>query len=125
MNNFQKEKQLILNYYKALSGAKIEDLHDVCSNFLSKNCLWQSYHPFKEQIGARSVAEHFWIPFKNSFRRLQRRQDIFFAGKNELANDGSVWVVSMGHLMGLFDKKWLSIQKQKKWRFFAMQSSIE
>ena len=117
MNNFQKEKQLILNYYEALSGAKIEDLHDVCSNFLSKNCLWQSYHPFKEQIGAGSVAEHFWIPFKNSFRRLQRRQDIFFAGKNELADDGSVWVVSMGHLMGLFDKKWLSIPETKKMAF--------
>jgi hypothetical protein len=117
MNNFQKEKQLILKYYEALSGAKIEDLNDVCSNFLSKNCLWQSYHPFKEQRGAGSVAEHFWMPFKDSFHRLQRRQDIFFAGKNELTEDGSVWVVSMGHLMGLFDKKWLSIPETKKMAF--------
>ena len=102
MNNFQKEKQLILNYYEALSGAKIEDLHDVCSNFLSKNCLWQSYHPFKEQIGAGSVAEHFWIPFKNAITRTQRRMDIFMAGHNSL-EAGGVWVVSMGHIMGLFD----------------------
>jgi hypothetical protein len=117
MNNFQKEKQLILNYYKALSGARIDDLQNVCSRFLSKDCLWQSYHPFKEQTGAQSVAEHFWIPFKDSFHRLQRRQDIFFAGKNELLDDGSVWVVSMGHLMGLFDKKWLSIPETQKMAF--------
>jgi hypothetical protein len=29
--------------------------------------------------------------------------DIFMAGKNEIDGFESVWVVSMGHLMGLFD----------------------
>ena len=35
---------------------------------------------------------------------MQRRMDIFFAGINRLEDDDHVWVVSMGHLMGLFDK---------------------
>jgi predicted ester cyclase len=31
------------------------------------------------------------------------------AGQNSIAEQGGVWVVSMGHLMGLFDQPWLGI----------------
>ena len=34
--------------------------------------------------------------------------DIFLAGFNEIEAEG-VWVISMGHLMGLFDSPWLGI----------------
>ena len=117
MADFQKEKEIVLNYYAALSEAKSEGVLEICTHFLSKDCLWQSYHPFQDQRGGKAIANHFWMPFKNSFKRLQRRQDIFFAGLNELDKQGSVWVVSMGHLMGLFDKNWLSIPKTEKMAF--------
>ena len=48
---------------------------------------------------------------------MQRRQDIFFAGLNEIDGYESTWVVSMGHLMGLFDRAWLGIQPTGKMAF--------
>ena len=95
----------------------MEDIPEVCDTYVSDSCLWQSYYPFKDQRGGQHVARHFWVPFKNSFKRVQRRQDIFFAGKNELSEDDTVWVVSMGHLMGLFDEDWLSIRANGKMTF--------
>ena len=43
---------------------------------------------------------------------MQRRQDIFIAGTNEIS--GEEWVVSMGHLMGLFDQDFLGIRHTRK-----------
>lgn len=52
-----------------------------------------------------------------SIENMQRRQDIFFAGLNEIDGYKSTWVVSMGHLMGLFDRAWLGIQPTGKMAF--------
>ena len=38
----------------------------------------------------------------------------FFAGKNSLKNEDGIWVVSMGHLLSLFDREWLGIQPNFK-----------
>jgi hypothetical protein len=67
-------------------------------------------HPFHEQRGAEAVAEAFWAPLLQAMTRLQRRPDIFMAGLNEIDGCRSVWVVCMGHLMGLFDRPWLGIR---------------
>ena len=40
--------------------------------------------------------------------------DIFFAGSNSLSSNRDVWVVSMGHLMGLFDTPWIGIKHTNK-----------
>ena len=117
VEDFQKEKHIVLSYYEALSSASEYEIEEICSEYVSDNCLWQSYHPFKDQIGGLNIARHFWTPFKMSLSRLQRRQDIFFAGRNLLNNKNSIWVVSMGHLMGLFDKDWLLIKANKKMTF--------
>ncbi len=42
---------------------------------------------------------------------------MFFAGRSEIDGFESVWVVSMGHLMGLFDKPWLGIPPTGKMAF--------
>ncbi len=127
MEDFQKEKRLVLNYYEALSSGLEHEIGKICTQYLSDHCIWQSYHPFLDQRGSLEIARHFWVPFKTSFKRLQRRQDIFFAGKNLLDQEGSVWVVSMGHLMGLFDNDWLLIKASKKMIFlrYAEFNKIE
>ena len=48
--------------------------------------------------------------------------DIFFAGGNSLSSNRDVWVVSMGHLMGLFDTPWIGIKHTNK---IAMLSYCE
>ncbi len=114
MSDFQVEKKVILSFYSALQTAPLDKVEEVCSQFISKNYLWQSYHPFSDQYCSKDLAKQFWIPLKKSIKSLQRRQDIFIAGQNEIDNFQSTWVVSMGHLMGLFDESWLGIQPTNK-----------
>ena len=52
---------------------------------------------------------------------MQRRQDIFIAGTNEIS--GEEWVMSMGHLMGLFDQDFLGFAIPGKWPASVMRSS--
>lgn len=106
---FQNEKRLVLDYYAALDGAAAEALPEVAERFTSAGYLWRGFHPFGEIEGARAVAERFWQPLRGALSRMQRRPDIFMAGRNEIDDFGSTWVVSMGHLMGLFDAPWLGI----------------
>ena len=66
MQNFQTEKRLVLNYYEAISSSSEYEIEQICSRYMSDNCIWQSYHPFKDQRGGSDIARHFWLPFKSS-----------------------------------------------------------
>ncbi|MGB1208371.1 MAG: ester cyclase [Paracoccaceae bacterium] len=78
--------------------------------------IWRGYHPFG-LLNAAEAGNRFWGGLRASLRHLQRREDIFFAGRNDVDDAASVWVVSMGHLMGLFDAPWLGIQPTGKMAF--------
>jgi len=110
----QEAKGVVLNYHGALEVAEAEEVSDLLGTRTHPNWLWRGMHPFNEQVGAQSVAETFWKPLKQSFSRLQRRTDIFIAGANEMDGGASVWVISMGHLMGLFDQPWLGIRPSQR-----------
>ena len=112
--NFQSEKQLILNFYDAIGNSKIEEIPKVLSNYCSEDLLWRGFHPFNEIRGLKNLYSQFWQPFKKSFFNYQRRMDIFLAGYNKISGNEGVWVVSMGHLMGLFDNPWIGIKETKK-----------
>lgn len=107
--DFQGEKRLVRDFYAALDRARDKEMDAVMDRFVTRDCLWRGYHPFHEQNGGRAVAEVFWRPFRTAFASMQRRQDIFIAGRNEIDGFASVWVVSMGHLMGRFLEPWLDI----------------
>lgn len=113
-NDIQAAKALVVDFYHHLESASLEELAEVMQNFTSKTYLWRGYHPFHEQTSATQVAQVFWQPLRQSLKHLQRRQDIFMAGHNEMDDYSSVWVVSMGHLMGLFDEAWLGIKPTGK-----------
>ena len=113
-NNFQKEKNLVLDYYKAIDKAEGNDISNVLKNNTNENYIWRGFHPFNELSGAEEVSKIFWQPFRHAFKNMQRRMDIFIAGKNQIDGFESVWVVSMGHLMGLFDNEWLGIAPSRK-----------
>ena len=117
MSNYQKEKKLILDYYRSLDMAQGDNISKVLESYIAKDYIWRGYHPFNELSNAKEVSETFWQPFRNSFKNMQRRMDIFMAGKNEIDGFKSVWVVSMGHLMGLFDNEWLGIKPSRKMAF--------
>lgn len=107
--SFQAEKQVVRDYYAALDAAECAQIEEVMSRYIADEYIWRGYHPFHEQASANAVAEVFWQPFRGAFQRLQRRMDIFIAGRNEIDGFSSTWVISMGHLMGLFRAPWLGI----------------
>ena len=114
MNNFQQEKKIVLDYYKSLDKAEGNDISKVVIDHTVEDYIWRGYHPFNELSNPTEVSEIFWQPFRHAFKNMQRRMDIFMAGKNEIDGFESVWVVSMGHLMGLFDNEWLGIKPSRK-----------
>lgn len=78
--------------------------------------VWRGYHPFNE-LDKSQLVDLFWSPLHRAITSMQRREDVFFAGLNEIDGFQSTWVVSMGHLMGLFDKPWLNIEPTGKMVF--------
>lgn len=115
--SYQKQKKLVLDYYNALDTAEPATVHDTVEAFCAANLLWRGFHPFNEIRGANEVSSQFWEPLKRSLSSMQRRLDIFFAGDNIYAEDGEVWICSMGHIMGLFDQPWLGIRPTRKLAF--------
>ncbi len=114
---FQKEKQLVLGLYQALDDAPADGIADSLWPCFTPDLLWRGFHPFNELTGPGAVAETFWKPLRKALQHMQRRMDIFMAGRNEMDGFSSVWVVSMGHLMGLFDAPWLGIAPTGKMAF--------
>ena len=112
MSKYQAAKALVRSYFDALEKAQPETVPDVLNAFTSEDYLWRGVYPFREQHGADDVANIFWSPLMKSLTRMQRRQDIFIAGCNEL--NGEQWVMSMGNFMGLFDADWLGIRHTRK-----------
>jgi predicted ester cyclase len=117
MAEFQSNKALVLEYYEALDAATGSDINGVIQRYTTDNYLWRGMHPFYEQHSADDVADVFWKPFRESFTSIQRRQDVFMSGSNDVDGGESEWVCSMGHMMGLFDTTWLGIPSSGKMAF--------
>ena len=107
--SFQAEKDLVRDYYAAQENAPAAALAEIESQYCAAELRWRGYHPFDEIAGPEAVARRFWLPLRQALSRMQNRVDIFFAGENRLPDGSGCWVVSMGHLMGLFDQPWLGI----------------
>ncbi|MEZ4664262.1 MAG: ester cyclase [Caldilineaceae bacterium] len=112
MSRYKVIKDFVLRYFDALQNATPEVVGDVLQSFVSPDYRWRGVYPFREQQSADAVAATFWRPLLRAFTRIQRRQDIFIAGANEIS--GEPWVMSMGHFMGLFDADWLGIPPTRK-----------
>lgn len=117
LDDIQTAKQTVLECHADLDGAGPDDTAAALNRHAAAALIWRGMHPFHEITGPEAVAETFWRPLRTALTRMQRRTDIFMAGRNEIDGFGSVWVVSMGHLMGLFDSPWLGIRPTGKMAF--------
>ncbi len=115
MADYQDSKTLVLQFYEELEAASANDVAKVMSRYMSSDYQFRGVHPFNELEGVYAVAEALWKPLLNAFTQIQRRQDIFMAGTNEI--DGTEWVTNMGNFMGLFDNDWLGIPSTGKIAF--------
>ena len=114
MDGFQRQKDVVRAFHAALDGAEGDGVTAVLEDFSGTGFRWRGYHPFGILDDVRDVSDRFWKPLKRSLSGFQRREDIFFAGQNEIDGFRTVWVVSMGHLLGLFDGPWLGIRPSGK-----------
>lgn len=112
MGNFSEEKTLALAYMDALENRELPELESILARHTGPSYQMRSVYPFRESNSAKEAAEQVWIPMRTSLTGMQRRQDIFIAGSNCLADE--VWVMSMGHFVGLFDREWLGIRPTGK-----------
>ena len=115
MSDFQASKELVREYYRAMESATGDNVATIMAEFTTDDFQWYGVHPFDEQQGPEAVAEAFWQPLLSSWSHLQRREDVFMAGRNEI--DGSEWVTSMGYFMGLLDGEWLGVPATRKMAF--------
>ena len=115
MTDFQAGKALVRRFYGELDAAPADGVGEVLARYAADGYRFRGLHPFHEQEGAEAVAEVFWQPLRRAIGPIQRRQDVFMAGVNEI--DGAEWVCSMGHLMGLFDHAWLGIPPSHRMTF--------
>lgn len=116
MSDFQEEKALVRAMQDELDVDGV-DFNAALNRHMAPDYKWRGFHPFGELTGAEAVARTFWAPLRAALRPIQRREDIFFAGANHIDGGASTWVVSMGHLMGLFDTPWLGIRPTGKMAF--------
>jgi len=117
MPDFQAEKKLVRAAHAAIDAASAETVARAMEGYYSSDCHWRGYAPFYEQTGPEAIAHSFWVPLKTAWTSLTRREDVFFAGLNETDGFATTWVVSMGHMMGLFDHPWLNIAPTGKMAF--------
>ncbi|MEM1350799.1 MAG: nuclear transport factor 2 family protein [Pseudomonadota bacterium] len=113
-SDLQAAKAVSRAYADSLENATPETVAGALDQHMTSDCLWYGMHPFHEQTGPTAIAEAFWQPFLTATSRVQRREDIFFAGRNEIDGFDSVWTVSMGHFMGLLDEPFLGIPANRK-----------
>ncbi|MDV5169790.1 nuclear transport factor 2 family protein [Photobacterium rosenbergii] len=112
MSRFQPAKKLVREYFDALEKCQVSEVQLVMDEFMSDDYEFLGSYPFRERSGKAEVAAKVWEPLKQSLTRMQRRQDIFIGGQNEFNDE--IWVMSMGHFMGLFDTDWLGIKHTGK-----------
>ena len=114
MSGFQEEKRIVRDYYEALDASPTSRITQTLKEHTADKYTWRAFHPFHMQTDVEQVSQLFWRPFRTAVTHVQRRMDVFFAGNNFIDDGGSVWVCSMGHMMGLFDHPWLGIQPTNK-----------
>lgn len=112
--DLQQAKTIAQAYAAALDASDASTVRYALEKHMSPECDWRAVHPFNTQKGPEAVAGVFWEPFLNAFSRVQRREDIFFAGLNEIDVFTSTWTMSMGHFMGLFDAPFLNVPATRK-----------
>ncbi len=112
MGKYSAEKKIALQYINAIEECEISDLSKVLSEYVSDDYEMRSVYPFREMNGADEAAKSVWAPMRTALSSISRRQDIFIAGDNMYSDE--VWLMSMGHFVGLFDEEWLGIRPTAK-----------
>jgi hypothetical protein len=112
MQDFKQQKERVRQLFNDMEKANASNIASVFAQHMDNDYLVYACYPFNQLTGLAAAMDNIWQPLFQSFSFLERREDIFMAGQNE--NSDEVWVMSMGHFMGLFDEDWLGMRATKK-----------
>eukprot|EP00977_Amphora_coffeiformis_P006009 scaffold1289_cov178-Amphora_coffeaeformis.AAC.7 len=137
-------KQWVQDFHQALDKCTPDQVEAVLHQYtytntttpISSQTTYQFWcvYPFREALHTRTqMAQHLWTPWKRAWTGWKRRTDLFFGGHNALHHhddrnkndddnqvneqdkaDTSLWVVSMGHFVGLFDADWMGLRATRQ-----------
>ena len=96
----REAKKLVAQYHREMGGTDMLNLNSIMRKFLANNCKFYGVHPFNNLVGPDQISEAVYSPLFLAWEPVQRRQDIFIAGENEL--DGSHWVMSIWSPLGVW-----------------------
>lgn len=116
---YQQEKKLVRSLSKATENCNEKTIEDAIKPFVTSDFTFKGYEPYGGEKGVplHEACANFWIPVLRAVKNIQRREDIFIAGKNQKmcqpkdapkdddTAEADIWVMSMGHFMGLFDEE--------------------
>lgn len=112
MGKYTQAKELVWSYFEALEAADVSEIEAVMGQYMAEDYSFKGSYPFRDLANLNETVTQFWAPLKTALTGMQRRADIFIAGNNEF--DDTVWVMNMGHFMGLFDNDILGIRHTNK-----------
>ena len=124
MSSYQVEKQLILNYYQELDSVTENNISKVMEKYLDDHYIWRGFHPFNELSDAKEVSEIFWQPFRHAFTNMQRRMDIFMAGRNEIDGFELYGSPQWATLWAFLIMNGLVLDHQERWLFYVTVNLI-
>lgn len=80
------------------------DAAQACETLLTPDSQWVISHPVNELLGPEAVRDGFLLPLQRALPDLERRTDLFFAGRWDGRIDGGAgdWVTCIGHYLGVF-----------------------
>lgn len=100
------DKQLLYPALQAIARAPLAELGRRFADLAHDAAVWHLPHPLNEIAGRDAVLERYWRPLRRALPDLERRDDIFIAGR---FNDAD-WVAATGHYVGTFTADWLGIR---------------
>lgn len=111
----QAAKELVRRFWAELDAAGPEGALDVATDAMAPGLAWHGHAPVGSLVGPTAFVDDFWRPFLHSFPDLERRTNLFFAGRSngrvdgDIALDGRLWVTGTGLFTATFSHDHLTV----------------
>ena len=105
-----KNKKIITQLLKNISESKVDDLKLHIANAYHEDAELKCFHPINNIKGVEEICSKIWLPLKNSFNDLERRNCLVLGGSFQ----DKVFVSSISLLTGTYNSPWLNIPSNNK-----------
>ncbi len=98
-------KRAVCVAMQAIAQAPLAELADRIEAIYHPEAHWRGSHPWNEMSGTPAIAQQVWLPLRQAFPDLERRDLIVMGGRYEDRD----YVGMVGHLCGTFRGDWLGM----------------